>query len=467
MTLDSKTKFFYGMGFISVGVKDILYAVFVFFYFSQILGLDQIYTGTATLIAILFDAISDPIIGIISDNYKSKKWGRRHPFMLMSAFPLGISTFLLFSPFSGLNQIQLFLWMTIFSILIRFFLTLFLVPAMSLGAELSSDYNERTVITSYRIMFTTLVSPFVSLFGLFYFFVPKGGSSTGLLNSEAYPKFAMFCSLIMITSILLSTYGTKHTVSKLPKMNKKESIKSMLRNIFKVIKMKSFQSVVLFTMVVYIGFGIKSSLTTYFLSFYFELNQKEIAVIIFSGGMAGLISLFIAPKLGEKFDKKIGIIISTILFGFFMASPYNLRILGFFPENNSNNLLIIYTILTTIGFTFLWTSMSLAYSMMADVVDEYESITKQRHEGLFFSTMSFAYKLTVGLGYFFAGILLKLISFPTQTDIQNIPIETISKLGIIGGPLLMIIYFLSILFVLKYPLTRKQYEEIRATINKY
>tara|TARA_B100001093_G_scaffold67383_1_gene57369 strand:+ start:1983 stop:3386 length:1404 start_codon:yes stop_codon:yes gene_type:complete len=467
MSLDSKTKFFYGMGFISVGIKDILYAVFVFFYFSQILGLDQIYTGTATLIAILFDAISDPIIGSISDNYKSKKWGRRHPFMLISAFPLGISTFLLFSPFRELNQLQLFLWMTFFSILIRFFLTLFLVPAMSLGAELSSDYNERTVITSYRIMFTALVSPFVSLFGLVYFFVPNDGSTTGLLNIEAYPKFAMFCSLIMITSILLSTYGTKHTIPKLPKMNKKESIKSMLGNIMTAFKMKSFRSVVLFTMMVYVGFGIGSSLTTYFLSFYFELNQKEVAVIIFSGGIAGLISLFIAPKLGEKFDKKTGVIISTILFGFFMASPYNLRILGLFPENDSNNLLIVYTILTTIGFTFLWTSMSLAYSMMADVVDEYESISKQRHEGLFFSTMSFAYKLTVGFGYFFAGILLKLISFPTQTDIQNIPIETISKLGIIGGPVLMIIYFLSILFVLKYPLTRKQFEEIRNTISKY
>ena len=73
MKIDFKTKFFYGMGFISVGIKDILYAVFVFFYFSQILGLDQIYTGTATLIALLFDAVSDPIIGTISDNYKSKK----------------------------------------------------------------------------------------------------------------------------------------------------------------------------------------------------------------------------------------------------------------------------------------------------------------------------------------------------------------------------------------------------------
>jgi len=125
MRVDSKTKFFYGMGFISVGIKDILYAVFVFFYFSQILGLDQIYTGTATLIALLFDAVSDPIIGTISDNYKSKKYGRRHPFMAMSAIPLGISTYLLFKPFDDLGQFELFLWMTFFSILIRFFLSLF------------------------------------------------------------------------------------------------------------------------------------------------------------------------------------------------------------------------------------------------------------------------------------------------------------------------------------------------------
>lgn len=90
MKIDFKTKFFYGMGFISVGIKDILYAVFVFFYFSQILGLDQIYTGTATLIALLFDAVSDPIIGTISDNYKSKNtaedihlWQYR-PFLLGS-----------------------------------------------------------------------------------------------------------------------------------------------------------------------------------------------------------------------------------------------------------------------------------------------------------------------------------------------------------------------------------------------
>ena len=108
--------------------------------------------------------------------------------------------------------------------------------------------------------------------------------------------------------------------------------------------------------------------------------------------------------------------------------------------------------------------MSLVNSMMADVVDEYETITNQRHEGLFFSTMSFAYKLTVGLGYLFAGILLKLISFPTQTEIENIPSEIISKLGFIGGPLLMIFYFLSIFFILKYPINKQRYLEIRKKI---
>lgn len=465
MSVNSKTKFFYGLGFISVGIKDVLYSIFVFFYFSQILGLDPIYTGSATLIAIMFDAISDPIIGSISDNFKSTKWGRRHPIMLMSAFPLGLSTYLLFLPPNGISEFDLFLWMTIFSILIRLFLTLFLVPGMSLGAELSSDYDERTVITSFRIMFTTLVSPFVCLFGLVFIFIPKEGMSTGLLNTEAYPKFAFLCAVIMILSIIISVYGTKHTIPSLPKMNKRENIKSLLKNISIAIKMKSFNSVVLFTMMIYIGFGIGNSLTTYFLSYFFELDQNGVAAIIFSGGIAGILSLFIAPKLGKKYDKKTATIISTFLFGIFMASPYNLRLLGLFPSNESPMLIVYYLILSTIGFTFLWTSMSLANSMMADVVDEYESITKQRHEGLFFSTMSFAYKLTVGAGYFFAGILLKIIAFPTQSDISEIPPETISKLGFIGGPLLMAIYLISIYFIIKYPITKQRHNEIRDKLN--
>ena len=81
--------------------------------------------------------------------------------------------------------------------------------------------------------------------------------------------------------------------------------------------MKSFNSLVLFTMMIYIALGIGNSLITYFLSFFFELNQNEVGIIIFSGAIGGVISLFAAPKMGEKFDKKTGVIISTFLFGLF------------------------------------------------------------------------------------------------------------------------------------------------------
>jgi len=71
----------YGLGFASQGIKDGLFQVFLFIFYNQVLGLDPVLTGTATIIALLFDAISDPLVGVISDNWKSKKWGRRHPFM--------------------------------------------------------------------------------------------------------------------------------------------------------------------------------------------------------------------------------------------------------------------------------------------------------------------------------------------------------------------------------------------------
>ena len=121
MKIDFKTKFFYGMGFISVELKTFCMLFLFSFTLVKFLGWIKFTLESVNLIALLFDAISDPIIGTISDNYKSKKYGRRHPFMAISAIPLGLSTYLLFTPLDNLSQFELFLWMTFFSILIRFF----------------------------------------------------------------------------------------------------------------------------------------------------------------------------------------------------------------------------------------------------------------------------------------------------------------------------------------------------------
>ena len=102
--------------------------------------------------AVVFDAISDPVMGSISDRWHSRL-GRRHPFLYLSALPLGFCFFAVYSPPEGLEQIGLFLWFTVFTIGLRISLTFYHVPHLALGAELSDDYKERSVIYGYNSIF--------------------------------------------------------------------------------------------------------------------------------------------------------------------------------------------------------------------------------------------------------------------------------------------------------------------------
>ena len=95
------------------------------------------------------------------------------------------------------------------------------------------------------------------------------------------------------------------------------------------------------------------------------------------------------------------------------------------------------------------------------VINEYELKYGERKEGLFFASLTLAYKATVGLGSFFAGILLKLIEFPEQTNIDDVPIEAVNGIGYVGGPLVLFIYLLSVATIFSYPLSRERYEIIR------
>jgi len=466
--LSTGLKLMYGLGFSAQGIKDSLFQVFLFFYFNQVLGLDPALSGTAAIIALLFDSVSDPLVGVLSDKWKSEKWGRRHPFMFWSAIPLGITTYFLFVPPDGMGQTGLFLWLTAFAILVRLSLTLFLIPGLSLGAELTTDYNERTSVTSYRIMFSSFVGPLIMMVGLIGFFAPTEKYVDGLLNPEPYPKFALLCSLLIVIVILISTWGTRKIIPSLPKISKEQesnSIFTMFSQFKVAFKLKEFSTLISYIGMMYIGIGIGMMLSTYLVTFYFGLSESELAVLLICPALAGIIALFIAPIVGKKLGKKTAIIWSTVGFAFFFALPINLRIIGLFPDNGSSSLLPLYASSVIIAYVFLWIAMSISNSMMADVADAYELKTGQSHEGLFFSALSFAYKCSVGLGSFVAGYLLKIIAFPSQTAVADVPQSIINNLGWVTGPLIMVPYLLSIFFIARYPMTKDDYNSIRAQLD--
>ncbi len=461
-------KFFYGFGFASRGIRNGLFTLFVFFYFNQVLGLDAKLAGLSSLIALVFDSISDPLVGVVSDKWKSKKWGRRHPFMFASALPLGLFTYLLFAPPSHLNEMELFWWLTGFSILLRTTHTLFVIPAISLGAELSTDYKERTTIPAIRILFDASFSPIVMIIGYTLYFVPTEDYSNGLLNKAAYPSFALLCAIVMVLTIFISTWGTRHLIPHLPKASTNQNQLStiqLLSSLGNAIKMPSFLSLVLLSMFLFVSLGVGIVFFPYLCPYYFGLSAQEMGLVPIASVIGGVFSLLIAPRLGNKLGKKWAIIWATALAGIFFTLPCNLRILGFFPENDSPYLLITFIAFLMVGYAFTWISLSLASSMMADVVDEFELLSGKRQEGLFFSVMSFAEKTTTGIGSFIAGLLLSWIAFPTQTDIADIPAAAIDGLGLVCGPILLGLYLFSVIFIFFYPITKERYQEIRAVLD--
>ena len=164
----------YGIGQTSAGVKNAAFSIFLFFYYNQVLGLSGSLAGMASLLALIIDAITDPMVGQLSDRFKSR-WGRRHPFMLIGAVPFGFAMYLLFAPPAGMDEYGLFAWMLGFAITVRVLLTFFFVPHLSLGAEMVRDYHERTSLISYRLFFQFAGGLFVTMVGFVVFFPPSDG----------------------------------------------------------------------------------------------------------------------------------------------------------------------------------------------------------------------------------------------------------------------------------------------------
>jgi len=348
-------------------------------------------------------------------------------------------------------------------------LTLFNVPYISLGAELSTDYKERTFITAIRLMFATLFSVIVMIIGYIYYFVPTEEYANGLLNKDAYPIFALLCGVLMAIFIVISAWGTRKIIPNLPKPSAYQNqltTRQLLSSLGTAFKMPSFRSLVLYIMLLYIGLGVGIIFSPYYGPYYFGFTAQEMAVLPISSAVGGFLALMIAPNLGDKLDKKWATFWGALIAGLFFTLPYNLRMLGFFPNNGTSLVLPVFLITLIIAYAALWISASLASSMMADVVDEFELKTGNRQEGLFFSAMSFAHKMTTGVGTFVAGLLLAWIEFPKQTSVENVPQSAIDGLGLVGGPIVLSFFILSVFFILSYPITKARFQEIRAELDK-
>jgi Na+/melibiose symporter-like transporter len=461
------TKTAYGVGQMSQGVKDTAFQSFVVFYFSQVLGMPAIMAGFAALIALLFDAITDPLMGDISDNWHSK-WGRRHPFMIAAVIPFPISLYMLFSPPVGLDPDGLFLWLLGWSIVVRILLTMFNVPHNALGAELSQDYQERTKIVSYRTFLGYVGGIILSVVALNSFFKASETYPNGMLNVDGYSSLGALAGIIAFVAMTLCILGTKHTIPYLPKApenQKKVDLSRSFKAFAQAIKLGPFRIIFTVQIMTMIAGGAGATFMLYLGSYFFELSTAEISLLTLTIVVGLVPASIIAPVLSKRIDKMPSLVTCLLVATAFSFSPIYLRLLGVLPENGSPLIMPILFATYVVGYSFFIAAGIVIGSMLADIADLHASNTGKRQEGLFFAANSFAQKATFGIGTLFAGIGLDLIAFPKQVDVSMVSEETIFNLGLIAGPLPFAIYLIATYIATKYDLNKTRHAEISVQLS--
>lgn len=142
---------------------------YLVFYSTAILGIPGSMVGLAVSISIIWDAVTDPIMGYLSDITHSKIFGRRHLYLIIGASGIALTNYLIWNISASFSSSVKFLLIFIYIILFKTFTTIYITPYTALGAELSSDYNERTSIQSMKTIFFLVGLSFVSVAGMYMF----------------------------------------------------------------------------------------------------------------------------------------------------------------------------------------------------------------------------------------------------------------------------------------------------------
>lgn len=466
--LDNSIKFFYGIGAAPYGIKDNGFSYFLLIFYSQVLGLSPVLTSLALTVAIVVDAITDPLIGYISDNWRSK-WGRRHPFMYFSIIPICLSYALMWNPPEFILQSQgyMFGFLVVMAVSIRIFLTFFEVPNTALISELTTDYDKRTGLMGLRFMFGWLGGIGMAFLGYTFFFQAEDGSN-GILQAQGYGQYGIAAACLMFVGMLASSLGTHKTIPYLHTPPEKDilSPRRVAREVMDVMKNNNFMALFLASIFFGTASGFTAALSIYFSTFFWELVPAQLAIITMLQAVAAVCAVPVARRLSGKFDKRraaLGTFIFILLWG---PSLLIARLLEVLPENGDPMLfpMILAHNFTNLIFVIVFGIMF--GSMMADVVEDTAVDTARRSEGIIFAARGFAGKMVTGLGIMLAGAVLSLINLPRNAKPEDVEPEVLIDLVLFAAPLEAILYLSAFAMMRRYRISRQKHgRNVEATAN--
>lgn len=361
-------------------------------FYTDVFGLSAAFVGMLFFGARAWDAINDPMMGVIADKTRTK-WGRFRPWLLIMPIPVGICLILNFTV-PNVTGTAAMIYAAVTYILMSMAFTAIDIPYWSMPSAMTTDPVKRTKIFSYSNLGTSMASTVAGML-----IVPLLNAFGGANTKSGFFGTAIVMAVIGITLYLTGFKLTReHVEASTEKFNYKKAAKALGTN-------KPLLIVLIASIALNLGMIIKMSLQLFYVQY--NLGTLNLVPIFSMLALPGTIlgSLF-APKIASKFGKKkalIGASITLLVVGIiFMLTPY------------SQVWLIM--ILSAAQVTLITLSMVIVSSMIADTIEYAEWKTGQRNEGVISSTRTFTTKLAMAFSGLIAGGILTFAGYVPNVE---------------------------------------------------
>ena len=441
----------YGIGAVGEGIGyNVFFSFFSFFLTTQA-GIKPGIAGVISALAVLWDAITDPIIGNWSDRTKNKR-GRRRPFIMSGSILFGISIALLFVNLNlpyGMKVayyilVNMFYW---------FSLTTCVIPHISLGSELSEDFDERTKLRTFAVALMgigTLIAVGTPLL-LVEFFTNLTGSANAAWALSGVIYGALTVIVYELSCFLLR--GKEPQNPNLTEEGAEKSSSSTMSTFFKnsvhAFQNKSLRKLIWITFFVNVTVTLASGLAIYLLTFVYRFDENQSSLVYAMQGILVIVASVLVGFLANQFDKKIvmigGVAVYAVSYIFIILLPISWATI------------IVHVILFAIGNAGYWT-MIYAMSYDASMIEHLKS--GDRPDGLYTSLIGLFMKFGNAAGSLVTGLGLQMIGFIESSETQSA--ATVTGIRWLYAIVPAVFLAVAVIYSVAYPLTRKRFAQLSA-----
>ncbi|MFN2144907.1 MAG: MFS transporter [Anaerolineales bacterium] len=436
--LSTRIKWLYSVGSLTTSMPQAIISFFQLYFLTDIAGLRPDYAAWSIAAGRVWDAINDPLFGIIADQIKSKH-GRRRVLLLYSAIPLGLSYAVMWLV-PNMGQLGLAIFYALTFIIFDTCYTAMYVGYNALTPAMTSDYDERSSINGYRmllsigstlgvIILTTVMGWYIEdkqmLFGIL-------GVGVGILS--IFPLFIVFRAT--------GEYRSTGDIDPLPAW---ESIKATLRN-------RPFIQVMGLFLTSWTAVSILAAVLVYYANYYMKRPDVGNYLVLTAEGSA-IVFVPMVVWLSKKYDKRSAFIIGSTSWIVFLLGIYLLA-----PEH-----VVPVFILAAMCGLGIATAYIVPWAMIPDIIEHDELETGQRREGSFYALASFFQKMGTGAALWAMGQIFNMTGYITPTlavPVPDQPLETISAIRMFASIAPAVLLVISILFAWNYAISREAHESM-------